>query len=231
MPFGFGLFYLGVVYLLPPWTIMSLAIVLSRLWYLPPHNTLVELHYTKNIGCIEMGEDEQQILHPVQVYIVIDPVDIRSVSVEEKQTTLVRIFCFTQLHQHPINHGLFLLTHFPLDIQNPLLFWANERQHTRHSCEMIRFRLFFFFFSFSMILISLISGFLFFFFFFGLSDGGGKKETPLFPFFCPSALPGCRLVYYEIASNIKTSVLRYYCLVSGVLCDASYIGQQQLYNL
>ena len=44
-----------------------------------------------------MGEDEQQILHPVQVYIVIDPVDIRSVSVEEKQTTLVRIFCFSLL--------------------------------------------------------------------------------------------------------------------------------------
>jgi hypothetical protein len=44
-----------------------------------------------------MGEDEQQVLHPVQVYNVIDPVDIRSVSAEEKQTTLVRILFFPLL--------------------------------------------------------------------------------------------------------------------------------------
>lgn len=61
-----------------------------------------------------------------------------------------------------------------------------------------------------MLLISLISGI-----FFGMAEK--EKETPLFPFFCPSALPGCRLVYYEIASTIKTSVLRYYCLVSDAL--------------
>ena len=48
-----------------------------------------------------MGEDEQQILHPVQVDIVIDPVDIRSVSAEEKQTTLVRIFCFSPFYLYP----------------------------------------------------------------------------------------------------------------------------------
>lgn len=52
-----------------------------------------------------MGEEEQQVLHPVQVYIVIDPVDIRSVSAEDKQTTLVRIFLFFSL--------LSLSTHTP----------------------------------------------------------------------------------------------------------------------
>lgn len=44
-----------------------------------------------------MGEKEKQVLHPVQVYNVIDPVDIRSVSAEEKQTTLVRILFFPLL--------------------------------------------------------------------------------------------------------------------------------------